>query len=99
MAFAIRFAACVAQQLDHLKARDRVTVLDAIEHQLTHDPLVEVRHREPLRPNPVAPWELRVGTLRVFYEVTSAESGVVHVLAVGRKVRNSLRVGGQEIKL
>jgi len=37
--------------------------------------------------------------LRVFYEVTTAESGAVHVLAVGRKVRNVLRVGGQEIKL
>jgi mRNA-degrading endonuclease RelE of RelBE toxin-antitoxin system len=99
VAFAIRFAAGVAQQLHHLKARDRATVLDAIEHQLTHEPLVEARHRKPLRPNPVAPWELRVGSLRVFYEVAPAEPGVVHVLAVGKKIRNVLRVGGQEIKL
>ena len=47
-------------------------VLDAIERQLVSEPLKESRNRKPLRPNPIAPWELRVGGLRVFYEVTAA---------------------------
>jgi hypothetical protein len=51
------------------------------------------------RSNPVAPWERRVGPLRVFYEVIGAETGVVRVLAVGRKRRNVLRIGGEEIQL
>jgi hypothetical protein len=42
--------------------------------------------------------ELRVGHLRVFYEVTGAERGVVRILAVGRKERNVLTIGGQEIQ-
>ena len=62
-----------------------------------HEPLKETRHRKPLRPNPIAPWELRVGQLRVFYEVAGAESGVVRILAVGRKRRNVLVVGDKEI--
>jgi len=57
------------------------------------------RHRKPLRPNPIAPWELRVGQLRVFYEVVGTETGVVRILAVGRKRRNVLIIGGEEIRL
>jgi len=82
-----------------LTARERTTVLDAIGRQLLHEPLKETRQRKPLRPNPVAPWELRVGQLRVFYEVAGAESGVVRILAVGRKRRNVLVVGDKEIRL
>jgi hypothetical protein len=40
-----------------------------------------------------------VGQLRVFYEVVGAESGVVRILAVGRKRRNVLMIGGKEIRL
>jgi hypothetical protein len=40
-----------------------------------------------------------VGQLRVLYEVAGAESGVVRILAVGRKRRNVLVVGDKEIRL
>ena len=62
-------------------------------------PLVETRNRKPLRPNPVAPWELRVGALRVFYDVPSDTPAVVRVVAVGKKERSLLRIGRREIKL
>jgi len=52
-----------------------------------------------LRPNPIAPWELRVGKLRVFYEVVPGEPSLVRILAVGKKDRSSLRIAGQEITL
>src|SRR5439155_428132 len=58
-----------------------------------------VRNLKPLRPNPLAPWELRVGRLRVFYEVTSDEPALVRVLAVGKKEGSVLRIGGKEIEL
>ncbi len=51
-----------------------------------------------MRPNPVAPWELRIGILRVYYEVESAET-VVRILAVGLKDRDVVRIGGEVIKL
>jgi mRNA-degrading endonuclease RelE of RelBE toxin-antitoxin system len=51
-----------------------------------------------MRPNPIAPWELRIGVLRVYYEVEAAES-VVRILAVGAKDRDVVRIGGEAIKL
>ena len=50
-------------------------------------------------PNPMAPWELRIGRLRVFYDVSVGPPSVVRVLAVGVKDRNILRIGGAEIQL
>ncbi len=85
--------------MEALTARERSTVMDAIKGQLLHEPLAETRNRKPLRPNPIAPWELRVGKLRVFYEVTPGGPAVVRVLAVGKKGQNILRIAGREIKL
>jgi mRNA-degrading endonuclease RelE of RelBE toxin-antitoxin system len=99
VAFEIPFAESVAEHLRALTRAERARVLGAVARQLVHEPLVETRNRKPLRPNPVAPWELRVGALRVFYEVPSDTSNVVHVLAVGKKDRSLLRIGRREIKL
>jgi mRNA-degrading endonuclease RelE of RelBE toxin-antitoxin system len=95
--FAIEFAESVAGQLLALGRAERVRVLDAVERQLGHQPLQETRNRKPLRPNPVAPWELRVGPMRVFYEVSPGR--VVRVVAVGRKERNVLRIGKREVRI
>jgi mRNA-degrading endonuclease RelE of RelBE toxin-antitoxin system len=97
--YTVEFAESVEDHFRALPARDRATVLAAIGGQLRHEPLRETRNRKPLRPNPVAPWELRVGALRVFYEVVGAKAGVVRVLAVGKKRRNVLTIGGEEIQL
>ena len=99
MAYEIEFAESVQSHFRTLTARERAIVLDAAEGQLLHEPLKETRLRKPLRPNPIAPWELRVGQLRVFYEVTAGEPGVVRVLAIGRKRRNAVIIGGKEIQL
>lgn len=74
-------------------------MLEAIETQLVHEPLVETRNRKLLRPNPIAPWELRVGDLRVFYEVGAEAPDQVSILAVGEKHGNVLRIAGEEIQL
>jgi hypothetical protein len=49
--------------------------------------------------HPVAPWELRVGQLRVFYDVSEGTPATVRILAVGVKERNIVRIGGEEIQL
>ena len=71
--------------------------MTSVEGQLSHEPLVETRNRKELRPNPIAPWELRVRHLRVFYEV--AEPNVVTILAIGEKRGNKLYIEGEEIQL
>jgi mRNA-degrading endonuclease RelE of RelBE toxin-antitoxin system len=99
MTYAIEFADSVKQQLRALPARQRVAIVEAIEEQLLHEPLKETRNRKPLRPHPIAPWELRVARFRAFYEVPTEDSNVVRVLAVGRKIGSKLYIAGKEINL
>ena len=67
-----------------IKRYTLATALEVIERQLLHEPLVETRNRKPLRPNPVAPWELRIGSLQAFYEVVPGDPDVVRIVAVGK---------------
>ncbi|MGH8607364.1 MAG: type II toxin-antitoxin system RelE family toxin [Gammaproteobacteria bacterium] len=99
MAYTIAFAKSVVDQLRGLTARQRTVLFDAIERQLVHEPMTEVKNRKPLRPNPIAPWELRIGDLHVFYEVAVDEPDTVRILAVGQKKGNTLFIAGKEIKL
>lgn len=99
MAYQFEFAKAVKLHLAALTARQRTTVLDAIERQLGDEALKESRNRKPLRPNPIAPWELRVGDLRVFDEVAATPASSVHILAVGIKHGNVVRIGGKEFQL
>jgi hypothetical protein len=50
------------------------------------------------KPGYVAPWELRVGELRVYYEVLEVDEEV-RIVAILIKRRNRLFVGGREIKI
>jgi hypothetical protein len=52
-----------------------------------------------MRPNPLAPWELCIGDLRVYYDVQEEPEKVVTVLAVGFKVGNRVFIGGEEVDL
>ncbi|MCK5329086.1 MAG: type II toxin-antitoxin system RelE/ParE family toxin [Candidatus Latescibacteria bacterium] len=99
MRYEIVFAESVREHLRSLRVDQRVVLLDAIEEQLVYEPLIETRNRKLLRPNPLAPWELRIGDFRVFYEVASDEPSVVRILAVGRKERNRLFIAGKAVKL
>ena len=99
MAYDIEFAESVKEHLRHLTVRQRDIVLDGIEEQLQYEPLVETGKRRLMRANPVAPWELRLGNLRAFYEVPADEPNVVRVLAVGYKEGNRLFIAGKEVKL
>jgi hypothetical protein len=52
-----------------------------------------------MRPNPIAPWELRMGNLRVYYDVEDEPEPVVYIRAVGVKLRNQVRIGRGVIEL
>ena len=97
MAYEIRFASSAKRHLQEFPVGERAVIVAAIETRLSHEPLVETRNRKRLRPNPVAPWELRVRSMRVFYDVD--QSGVVTVLAIGAKRGNKLYIEGEEMEL
>jgi mRNA-degrading endonuclease RelE of RelBE toxin-antitoxin system len=97
--YRIEYSPDAVDQLRSLAVRDQRTVTDTIDEQLAHQPLAETRNRKPMRPNPVAPWELRIGRIRVYYEVKDEPDSVVTVLAVGVKQRNVVRFGSEEVTL
>jgi mRNA-degrading endonuclease RelE of RelBE toxin-antitoxin system len=99
MAYRIELPREVRRHLEWLTARERTLVFAAIQARLTEQPATETRNRKRLRQNAVAAWELRVGDLRVFYDVLDGERSLVVIRAVGRKERSRLLIGGEEIIL
>lgn len=98
MAYEIIFEPDAVEHLQACSARDRKTILHQVEKQLSYEPGVETRNRKRLRPNPLAPWELRIGALRVFYD-TYEEASCVRIVAMGRKRGNKLVIAGEEVSI
>ena len=98
MRYQIEYSPEAVDHLRTLTARQRVLVVETVEQQLMYLPTNETRNRKPMRPNPLAPWELRIGRLRVYYDVEGAER-VVRVRAVGVKERNRVIFGTGEMPL
>ena len=99
MVYLIQYAPEAEEHLRALTARQQRIVLDTVDRQLLNQPTVETRNRKPMRPNPIAPWELRIGDLRVYYEVSDEYAATVTVLAIGIKERSRVKIGGEVIKL
>jgi mRNA-degrading endonuclease RelE of RelBE toxin-antitoxin system len=97
--YAIEYSPIAEEHLRSLTARQRAIVFDTVDRQLEEQPAVETRNRKPMRPNPIAPWELRIGNLRVYYDIEEDPAPRVIVLAVGKKVGNRVRVGREELEL
>jgi mRNA-degrading endonuclease RelE of RelBE toxin-antitoxin system len=69
MAYEIVYSPEAVEHLLWLTKAEQVKVLDEVEFHLTHEPTLPTRRRKVLRPNPVAPWQLRIDDIRVFYDV------------------------------
>jgi mRNA-degrading endonuclease RelE of RelBE toxin-antitoxin system len=90
--FEIRLGEDAVAEIAELRTAERRCLLDAIEKQLTYEP-AETSRRKKMLSGLVPPWEqvrpvwqLRVGDLRVFYDVDESAQ-VVIVRAVRRKER------------
>ncbi len=80
MRYEIILAPEAIQDLNRLKAHARASVRDAIERHLRHRPIRTSKSRiKRLRGLSRPQFRLRVGEVRVFYDVTD---GVVEVLTV-----------------
>jgi mRNA-degrading endonuclease RelE of RelBE toxin-antitoxin system len=97
--FRIEYSPDSEEHLRALSGRQRAIVLDAVDAQLVSQPLIETRNRKPMRPNSLAPWELRVGSLRIYYDVEEDPDQVVYIRAVGLKLGNRVRIGRDVIEL
>lgn len=92
------YSADIREHGRYLTARQRSIVFDSIDEQLTHEPTVESLNRKEIRPNPFASWELRIGDLRVYYDVTE-DPQIVTVVAIGIKRGDRVFIGGREVRL
>jgi mRNA-degrading endonuclease RelE of RelBE toxin-antitoxin system len=99
LSYRIEYSPDAVDHLRGLSVREQRNLVDAVDERLADQPTVETPNRKPMRPNPIAPWELRAGRLRVCDEVRVQPEPVVLVLAVGVKDRNVVRIGGEEIVL
>jgi mRNA-degrading endonuclease RelE of RelBE toxin-antitoxin system len=99
MRFRIEYAPATIAHLKALTARQQSIVLDGVARYLSVDPMFETRNRKPMRPNPLAPCELRLGYSRVYFDVVTEPEPVVVVLAVGVKERNAFWIGKAVINL
>ena len=93
MPFRITITEAAEQQFRALPARDQRILQTAIASRLEHQATTLTRAVKQLRPDPLAQFELRAGDSRVLYNVEGDE---VVILVVGRKVGNTLIVGGEE---
>jgi mRNA-degrading endonuclease RelE of RelBE toxin-antitoxin system len=98
MAFDIEFSPRAFENLKRLRKHDQQILIDAIAAQLTQQPDKPTRHRKKMEDNKIAPWELRVGDFRVFFDIDLKKT-VVIILAIGKKSHNVLRIDGEEIDL
>jgi mRNA-degrading endonuclease RelE of RelBE toxin-antitoxin system len=90
------------EAVDHLRdfsARQRTIVLDSVDRHLRVQPDVVTRNRKLLRANEFATRELRIGDLRVYYDVEESPIPIVRVRAVGAKAGNIVRIGGKVVEL
>jgi mRNA-degrading endonuclease RelE of RelBE toxin-antitoxin system len=97
--YRIEYSPETVDHLAELTARQCATVLDVVPRQLAHEPTVPTRNRARMRPNPMAHCRLRIGDLRVYYDVIESPERIVVVKAVGIKVRDRVFVGREELKL
>ncbi len=96
MPYRIVYSATAKEHIRGLTARQRSQVLATVEEQLAHQPKVETKNRKPMRPNLIAPRELRIGTIRVFYDVKEDPEQLVWIEAVGIKIGNRVNIAGEE---
>ncbi len=99
MPYHIEYSPDAEDHLRQLTVRERKIILDAVDVQLAHQPMVKTKNRKPMRPNPLAPWELRIGAFRVFYDVLQHPEPCVCIRAIGIKEHNVLRIGKKVIQI
>ena len=95
--FTITFLETAEDDLAWFRPHERKILYDATMRILATDADTETKKRKRLRPNPLAPWELRLGAYRVFYEVVGTSK--VRILAIGYKQHNDLFIRGERVEL
>ena len=82
--FDIKFIQHAIEDLQAFAKSEQKWIVSTLESQLVMDAAEETADRKRLHPNGPAEWEIRLGQVRVFYDV-DIENGTVKIAAVGKK--------------
>ena len=97
MRYEISVTESARDDLAHFEAHDQRIIVAGIISHLKTDAEIATKRKKPLRPNPIAPWELRIDRFRVFYALEGRAT--VKVVAVGHKEHNELFIRGRKVQL
>ena len=97
MRFEINFTDSVNEDLGYFKIYEQKAVIEGTKRYLRENANVVSKRRKQLRPNELAPWELKIGNYRVFYDFE--EDNIVKIIAVGFKHHNELYIRGRRVTL
>jgi len=85
MRFQVNFTPSADRDLKYLQVYEQRVVIVAIQSFLREDADVEGNRKKRLRPNELAPWELRAAEVKV--------------VAIGYKEHNELLIRGRKMEL
>ncbi len=96
MMFHINMTPSAADDLDFFDAYEQRMLMAAIHTYLVHDAHIPTKRRKRLESNPIAPWELKKDTFRIFYDIID---DTVDILAIGYKDHNNLFIRGRKVSI
>jgi mRNA-degrading endonuclease RelE of RelBE toxin-antitoxin system len=97
MVYGIAITESAKQDIEFFEVVDQRIIVAGILTHLKTEAETETRRKKQLRPNTIAPWELRLDRFRVFYSIE--EAATVKVVAVGHKEHNDLFIRGKKVQL
>ncbi len=97
MRFQIEFTPSSEKDIEYFKKHEQKIILAGIRKYLSEDANVETKRKKQLRPNPFAPWELRIGDYRIFYDFEEKDS--VKITAIGFKIHHELFIRGKRVEI
>jgi mRNA-degrading endonuclease RelE of RelBE toxin-antitoxin system len=96
MAFTVIIKPGAQGDIQYYRINEQRIIIDGISTHLNDKPDVPTKKKKLLRPNALAPWELKIDIYRIFYHI---DGDIVNIVAVGHKVHNTLYIRGQEVDL
>ena len=96
--YQIDYSEDAKRDLKSFRKFEQEYILDEVDTNLHYEPHIETRNRKRLDPNEIADWELRLGKIRVLYDIEEAVK-IVAIQAVGVKIGNQLFIRNERVDL
>ena len=97
MEYRITLTESAKEDIAYFEAHEQRIIVAGIIAHLKTDVEIRTRKKKPLRPNPIAPWEVRLDKYRIFYSIEPEST--VKIVAVGYKEHNDLLIRGRKVPL